>query len=964
VTIGTNFSFFPETAGNSGNLDWTPRRIAFTATSNLTTVTFQDDTGANSDNSEVDNVVVGPPDYGMVLGAVTDANGQYQIAAGNGIFQVGVNGLPLLGYNPVANQTVTIATSDGSANFVASPFSGQFFTVSAAVNPPGAASIAGAGTFPQNSTITVTATPVSVPPYVFVNWTENGFFQSASSNYSFTVTRSRQLTANFTLPLYSLAASNNPPGAGTVAGAGSYYYGTTNVLTATPNFGYSFSNWTQGAVILGTAPSLSVGVYSNETVVANYTDANLSHTVTTATSPPGLGVVSGAGIYTNGQTANFSAPLTVTNPPNYYFFSQYTLSNTVASASGVFSKTFSTLDATNLQYVAVYTAQNILPLLQNVTANFANPVPATTNLLLTLQFDRSMQTNPAPVILLTNSGAGAVQPAVPAAGYWTTTIFSNDTYHAPPILIAPGMDGANQLYVSGAQDMNSNILALTNVFTLTVVSTPPPNPVLSLSSSNSSSATVGWSGYGATPNLSGFRVFLQNTNFTSVAGLPVLTGVDGGTRSFQFTGLALDTLYYAAIEAFDVAGNASPNVTALPIFLPSTIPPAVLVQQTPVGASTASLSWSGYNTASLFGFSGFRIYYGTANFGAVAGLIPAATLGPSSNSFQVTGLNRSNAYYFAVVGFNDTNGFNPNVSTVTWSDPYAGNITADTVIGGPGQGVVNIYHSIVVLNNATLTIQPGTTLLFAPGTSLAVQQGSLAANGTALAPIILDSANDTAGHIPAAGDWGGVTLGGGAGSSSLGFVEILYGGGLTVSGCSPAINAFTANNNSPYGIGLQNGAALATGSALLTANAVGAWQADTAVLTLSNSVIQNNGTNALAGGFSPMAAAFNWWGTPVETNLTAQLQGNVTYSPFLTYEPLLTPALRGQRRHPDWQRHRQPATGLPHGGLDAPERGFHFRRRLLHPLHQFHRLPALARRRPQTHLRAVPQRHRRDQSAG
>src|SRR5208283_59210 len=133
------------------------------------------------------------------------------------------------GYNPVANQEVTITNSNGTANFVAAPFSGQLFTVSGTVNPPGAGTIAGGGTFPQNSTVTMTATPVSVPPYVFVNWTENGYFQSASSNYSFTLTRNRQLAANFTLPLYSLAATNNPPGAGTVAGTGSFFYGTTNV---------------------------------------------------------------------------------------------------------------------------------------------------------------------------------------------------------------------------------------------------------------------------------------------------------------------------------------------------------------------------------------------------------------------------------------------------------------------------------------------------------------------------------------------------------------------------------------------------------------------------------------------------------------------------------------------------------------------------------------------------------------
>jgi hypothetical protein len=581
---------FGETAGTSGNLDWTLQRITFTAVSSSTTVAFRDLNNNDANNNFVDNVVIGPSDNGAVLGAVTDSNGHYQITVGSGTFQVDVIGLPGLGFNPVTNQAVTVSNSNGSANFEASPFSGQVYAISATVNPPGAGAIAGGGTFPQNSTVSLTATPVSVPPYVFVNWTENGYFQSATSNYSFTVTRARQLVANFTLPLYSLTASNNPPGAGTVAGQGSYYYGTTNTLAATPSFGYSFSNWTQGAVVLGTSPSLNVGIYSNTTVTANYTDANLSHTVTTVTSPPGLTLVAGAGVYTNGQTANFSAPLTVTNPPNYYYFSQYSLSNTVVSAGAAFAKTFSTLDPTNLQYVAVYTAQNILPLVRTVTVNFANPVPATTNLLLTLQFDRTMLTNPAPVILLTNSAPGAVQPVVPANSNWTTTVFTNDTYHAPPISIGAGMDGTVQMFVSGAQDLNTNTLALTNVAALTVVSTPPANPGLSIASSNSSSAVVGWSGYGAPVNLAGFRVFIENTNFTSVTGLPSVTTIGSGSRSFNFGGLALDTHYYVAVQAFDIAGNAIANVSTLPIFLPSTIPPPVSAQQTPVGSSAASLS--------------------------------------------------------------------------------------------------------------------------------------------------------------------------------------------------------------------------------------------------------------------------------------------------------------------------------------------------------------------------------------
>jgi len=75
-----------------------------------------------------------------------------------------------------------------------------------------------------------------------------------------------------------------------------------------------------------------------------------------------------------------------------------------------------------------------------------------------------------------------------------------------------------------------------------------------------------------------------------------------------------------------------------------------------------------------------------------------------------------------------------------------------------------------------------------------VPNGTLVANGTALAPIILDSANDIQGGTPApAIEWRHARQRGG--NSSLKFVEILYGGGLTLDNCAPVVDAFTAENN-------------------------------------------------------------------------------------------------------------------------------------------------------------------------
>ncbi|MGA2863269.1 MAG: FG-GAP-like repeat-containing protein [Verrucomicrobiota bacterium] len=807
--------------------------------------------------------------------------GVYQVQvttdAGNSFFEDNTNG-------PAA----------ALANNTAPPTSFQIvatYNVSLQSSPAGAGTLSGAGSYTSGSAVTVTATPnTNSLPYQFVNWTEGGAFESASASYAFLIARDRALVANFTLPTFLIAASNNPPAGGTVSGQGSFFYGATNVLAANANFGYRFTNWTENGSVIATTPWLTNIVTSNRFVVANYVEANTIHVVTTGTSPTNLAAVSGAGSYTNGQTAAISAPLSVTNPPNIYNFRQFRLNGTLAGASASFSKTFSTLDPTNMQYLAFYDAVSILPLITNVAANYPGLVPATTNFLLTLQFNRSMNTNFTPLVVLTNPAAPA-QAVVPPGGAWNATAVSNDTFRPPPITFATGMDGTNSLLVSLARDLNGNQLTPTNVAAFTVDVTPPPNPVLALSASNTSSATVSWASYSPPSDLNGFRAYLSTNSFTSVTGLTAVSSLGFGARSFTYYGLSLDRPYYVAIVAVDNAGNANPAVASLAFTLPTSLPPPVLVQVTAVGSSSAGLSWNSYDTSLLLGFAGFQLYYETTNFTSVTGHALKQTLGPSARSVQIDNLDRTRTYYFAVVGFNGNNAFNPNVTTASWSDPYAGSLALSTTIGGAGQGTVDILQSITVVSNAVLTIPPGTRLRFAPGTSLTIQQGALNANGTPLDPIVFTSANDQPGLTPAAGDWNGVFLGGGAGSSVLRHVFVNYGAGLTLSNCAPTVDAFTASFNTPAGLTLTNGALLNTTNALLTLNGIGAQQLGSGQLGLHNSVIRNNGTNALALGGLTLSATGNWWGSATPADIDALLQGAVDRSLFLTGEPLLTPAI-------------------------------------------------------------------------
>ncbi|MCS7091075.1 MAG: CARDB domain-containing protein [Verrucomicrobiota bacterium] len=229
--------------------------------------------------------------------------------------------------------------------------------------PPGAGILTGSGIYPEGTVVTAVAIPVtSRAPYYFVHWAEEGLIRSTSSNYTFVLREDTTLTAVFGLPTYQISVTNNPAGAGTVGGTGSYVWGTTNTLTAQPTFGYKFSYWSEHGEIIGTNPVLTVVVYSNRYLVAHYAEAHLFHVVSTATSPEGLATVAGAGVYTNGQTGTIRAPLTITNaPPDYYIFRRFLLNGALFGTNSTFQKTFATTDPTNMHFVAVYELVDATP---------------------------------------------------------------------------------------------------------------------------------------------------------------------------------------------------------------------------------------------------------------------------------------------------------------------------------------------------------------------------------------------------------------------------------------------------------------------------------------------------------------------------------------------------------------------------------------------------------------------------
>ena len=142
-------------------------------------------------------------------------------------------------------------------------------TIATSSAPPGGGSTSGGGTVNCGSGVTVTATPS--PCYGFTGWTENGAPVSTSPNYSFTAVGDTTLVANFTPVISALINTDSSPAEGGVtSGGGSVTCGSSVTVSAIPNDGYSFGNWTEGGAVVSTLANYTFTPPGDGTLVANF----------------------------------------------------------------------------------------------------------------------------------------------------------------------------------------------------------------------------------------------------------------------------------------------------------------------------------------------------------------------------------------------------------------------------------------------------------------------------------------------------------------------------------------------------------------------------------------------------------------------------------------------------------------------------------------------------------------------
>ncbi|MEA3460561.1 MAG: S8 family serine peptidase, partial [Bacteroidota bacterium] len=290
------------------NVDW--NLISATETGHITISSDDADEG-----SVVVDVTASPQTVGtyMITAEANPPSGGFIEGAGEkGVDQdVILTASPASTYDFVSwTENGIVVSTDQVYSFVATSdrhlvanFELKSFTVSASANPSSGGTVSGAGTYDYGDMATLTATPAE--GYTFTNWSIGEMVLSTNAVYSFSVTENLALTANFSMEYYSITASVEPEGTGTVTGTGAYTHNQTVQLQAVAASGYEFDAWMVAGVAVSSSANYSFAAVADLHLVASFSVQSLD--VTTIANPMGAGTISGGGTYSYGSQASLLA---------------------------------------------------------------------------------------------------------------------------------------------------------------------------------------------------------------------------------------------------------------------------------------------------------------------------------------------------------------------------------------------------------------------------------------------------------------------------------------------------------------------------------------------------------------------------------------------------------------------------------------------------------------------------------
>ena len=422
-------------------------------------------------------------------------------------------------------------------------------------NPVAGGTTSGAGTYVKGSSVTVTATP-SVG-YTFANWTLNGTPVSTTPGYQFTMDGNKALVANFSFQ-FAVVLSSNPAEGGNTSGAGLYTAGANVAVTATPNTGYTFVNWTEGLTIASTEANYAFQLNASRNLVANFKLNTYTLTVIALN-----GTVLKVPLQT---TYNHGTVVNLTATPN----SGYNFTSWTGDASGSSNATSVTMNSN-----------------KTVTANFA----INTYTLNVTAVNGTVLKVPSKTAY--NSGEIVVLTATPAAGYTFTGWTGNATGSVNPVSVTMNSNKnvtanftaiAADTYTLNVTAVNGSVLKIPSkteynsgeIVTLTATpatgytftgwtgdATGSVNPV-SVTMNSNKNVTANFTAL--LPNTFTLNVIalngtvIKNPNLTAYNSGAIVTLTATANSGFKFTGWSGDA--NGSLNPLSVTMNANKYITA------------------------------------------------------------------------------------------------------------------------------------------------------------------------------------------------------------------------------------------------------------------------------------------------------------------------------------------------------------------------------------------------------------------
>jgi uncharacterized repeat protein (TIGR02543 family) len=308
-------------------------------------------------------------------------------------------------------------------------------------NPVEGGNANGAGTFIQGSTATVTATAYS--GYTFINWTDGGIEVSQDSIFHYQMNGNKTLVANFTNQ-YVVILLASPVEGGSTSGWGLYNNGSLVNAVATPNPGFTFSNWTENGTVVSTDANFTFTISGNRTLISQFTAIQKNSYTLNVTANNGT-------VGKNPDQVNYNSGSIVSLTPTAA--AGYTFSSWSGDASGTANPLSVTMNSNKM-----------------ITANFTAVSPTTYTLNVTA-VNGTVAKNPNQV----NYNSGSIVSLTPtaAAGY-TFSSWSGD---------ASGTANPLSVNMNSNKNITANFTAIApNTFTLDVtaingsVNKNPNNP--------------------------------------------------------------------------------------------------------------------------------------------------------------------------------------------------------------------------------------------------------------------------------------------------------------------------------------------------------------------------------------------------------------------------------------------------------------------------------------------------------